>query len=89
MITKDNVTVFLALPLPESRPGVHEAWPALPSSLRARALRGFRLLLTRTGLILILILFLGSSHFLGSPVGQQTVSENRQIRLTLMTPFVF
>ena len=26
---------------------------------------------------------------LGSPVGQQTVSENRQIRLTLMIPSVF
>ena len=27
--------------------GIHEAWPALPSSLRARALRDFRLHLTR------------------------------------------
>ena len=28
-------------------------------------------------------------NLFGSPVGQQTVLENRQIRLTLMTPFVF
>ena len=36
-----NVAVSLALLLPESRSGAHEAWPALPSSLKARALRGF------------------------------------------------
>ena len=41
ILLQGNVAVSLALLLPESRSGAHEAWPALPSSFRARALRGF------------------------------------------------
>ena len=50
----DDASFFGASAARESRPGAHEAWPALPSSLNAWASRSFRFLLTRTGLALIL-----------------------------------